>query len=642
MKITISNYKNIKTLTYDLIENKKNFLFGITGSGKSSISQSLDDEELDGSFSYAGPCEIRIDGKQTDNYSIIRFSQEDVDSYIQEHSDEEMQEILIDDDEAFQKKLIKLETKIDGVNIALGVYQKKYEDMSVFCKQMGVTKLNKGDVVSPSSSISKVIASLENTKNSSVFKTICEMDQAYYEWLLKGKVFRKNDTCPYCERNITKKRNRLLDGIDMFDEKASKGVKSQIDNYETISGKEEKTLTTLGALKKIRDSIKLYRLACDDYIKASSFVAELLDLAVSPSSIKSITLRKETKKVFPDLYKAVEHLNKIIEDVRKAFINARKNTTELLRNKLRFINRYLTTFGIPYTVKAQYGKNGLNNYLIRHNDNGEDEDNHDCLSSGEKILLSLIVFVLKARKTDCDLIIFDDPVSSYDDFRRKQIFNLITGCLDKKTVLVLSHDQVFAKYALLGRSASKCGKIQYLENFDGNVKFVDITKDDFGVYSDMIKAKAKDVTNPYLKACLIREIYEGKQSNQYSYLSSILHCSDYGTIDASLNATGTNQIEIIRSIRKHTGVKLSPISNNDYYKNIDTSSMSLFEKALILREYIAQDNGLDKGIKGELDDYIHLNSRLQLGLNPFSFAFCSKNVYQMINDNIKGTIDIKK
>ena len=95
MKITISNYKNIKTLKYDLVENKKNFLFGITGSGKSSISQSLDDEELDGSFSYEGPCEVCIDGKQANNYRILRFSQEDVDSYIQEHSDEEMQEILM-------------------------------------------------------------------------------------------------------------------------------------------------------------------------------------------------------------------------------------------------------------------------------------------------------------------------------------------------------------------------------------------------------------------------------------------------------------------------------------------------------------------------------------------------------------------
>lgn len=41
MKINIKNYKNIENLTLDIEDNKINHIFGISGSGKSSIAQAL-------------------------------------------------------------------------------------------------------------------------------------------------------------------------------------------------------------------------------------------------------------------------------------------------------------------------------------------------------------------------------------------------------------------------------------------------------------------------------------------------------------------------------------------------------------------------------------------------------------------------
>ena len=47
MDICISNYKNILELNYHLEDNKINYLFGISGSGKSSIPSAIVDENLD-------------------------------------------------------------------------------------------------------------------------------------------------------------------------------------------------------------------------------------------------------------------------------------------------------------------------------------------------------------------------------------------------------------------------------------------------------------------------------------------------------------------------------------------------------------------------------------------------------------------
>lgn len=43
MVIDIQNFNSIKTLHYEIVDSKINFLFGISGSGKSSIAYALTD-----------------------------------------------------------------------------------------------------------------------------------------------------------------------------------------------------------------------------------------------------------------------------------------------------------------------------------------------------------------------------------------------------------------------------------------------------------------------------------------------------------------------------------------------------------------------------------------------------------------------
>ena len=44
MNITIENFKNLKQLNYTIDDNKINFLFGMSGFGKSSILSALADD----------------------------------------------------------------------------------------------------------------------------------------------------------------------------------------------------------------------------------------------------------------------------------------------------------------------------------------------------------------------------------------------------------------------------------------------------------------------------------------------------------------------------------------------------------------------------------------------------------------------
>ena len=67
MNITIENFKNLKQLNYTIDDNKINFLFGMSGSGKSSILSALADDVPNNyrkfGLSSSDIVQIKVDGK---------------------------------------------------------------------------------------------------------------------------------------------------------------------------------------------------------------------------------------------------------------------------------------------------------------------------------------------------------------------------------------------------------------------------------------------------------------------------------------------------------------------------------------------------------------------------------------------------
>ena len=75
MKINISNYKNIEELKLEIEDNKVNHIFGISGSGKSSIAKALSSQVTDDDVKVGKKieeCIIKVDDKEVNcsNFSI--------------------------------------------------------------------------------------------------------------------------------------------------------------------------------------------------------------------------------------------------------------------------------------------------------------------------------------------------------------------------------------------------------------------------------------------------------------------------------------------------------------------------------------------------------------------------------------------
>jgi len=99
------------------------------------------------------------------------------------------------------------------------------------------------------------------------------------------------------------------------------------------------------------------------------------------------------------------------------------------------------------------------------------------LSTGEQNFLSLAFELLKARKVTEDIIVLDDPISSFDSIYKNKIAYAIIKFLEKKKTLVLTHTLDLIK--LLEHQRNNCFNLYYLNNTDSESNgFIHISKDE--------------------------------------------------------------------------------------------------------------------------------------------------------------------
>ena len=391
--------------------------------------------------------------------------------------------------------------------------------------------------------------------------------------------------------------------------------------------------STSAAMHSMMDNIINMSLACTSYQKVNDYLILLKRLDETIRIIDLIKIEKTLYDFFPELKEPIENINSHIDILKNKYDNSKKKTAKLLRKKTNSINRLINRFGIPYKISAKYNQGKINDYKLVHINDSNNKDSRNKLSSGEKNIISLIFFILTVEKIEDIMVLIDDPVSSYDECRRKIISDLIISRLNNKTTLLLSHDCVFAKYAAIDKK-NNIGSINYLQNFDGNARLIEITKADFGDFHDFVLEHLKNCTNYYQKIMNLRMLYEGKHaSSEYRYLSSLLHANTVNDINNLLVNNSLNENDLIDKIYSKFGVTIEPMT--EYYnKIIDTGMLSFFEKALLLREYIKFHNNIDMNIKQELDGFIHLNSRLLISLNPYKYVICTPKVYNLVIENI--------
>lgn len=669
MKINIKNYKNIENLTLDIEDNKINHIFGISGSGKSSIAQALsrktDNEDIKVG-SNPEDCVIEVNGNQVDysKYSIFDLESSKNIIFNNEQSNG-IYEVLFSENDLLLKTINEcgiLLNKFEEFKEFLMKYREKIDNV---INHFDVKLKTHNTVFKETSKFVKLTNELSSIKSNKFISIINKKGPDFITWIKNGKDYEIENKCPYCEKKLSNKRENFISEIIKLTPKNFEIITNDNNYLEDVGIKTPNYRHSREVNRAKRELIELYSMR--DYINSiielfEDYKTSKLDI----NKVQQIKISIKFKNKFPDKIEIINEINDSIKEIKNMLIKIKRQSNNIIKNNKNKVNKYLSLMGIPYEFnESAYDiESKTASYSLFLKEDKKKKDRKNGLSYGERNIISLIFFLLGNKNK---ILLIDDPASSYDECRRGLMFNMLYEFKNERTIILFSHDQVFVKIATLYKYKAESrktkskkfikdntGKIIHFSNYHHNSQIKEITIEDFGSLSSQVKKfiQSKEL-NYYRKIINIRILSEmdKNKSNKfkkiYLYSSAILHKKNKEEIYEQLKQNDIKEDEIISSIYKEYDIELEKIPEN-YFINFDINELSNFEKIYYFRELIAQNanvyskifnievlkkNDIDL-LKTEFDNIVHFNDRLFISLNPYEFDYFSPMVYEIIT-NVK-------
>ena len=660
MIVSISDFRNIEKLdSLEIDDGKINFLTGVSGTGKTAIANAVEGkiDDLDTRAGADNPPVVTCNPRPS---AVDLFDAHTVeDLYVEAQSSTAFSAVMLKNDSYKQAENAYYGSIRILQQFELSIRERFAWYTTVIEKTKAKYKTSGGLTSRCNPSVAQQVVIDSPPERASLVK---ERGGEYLSWLHEGTQMDEwtgdERLCPFCLESVGKERADFIslvasdkgkdiskvsalsealtaNGIDCGDLFIPENINEAISRLESANKAKEAYARLLNLIDYATRGIRhQYSLSEDDYA-ASPFFQEI-----------------------PGLKAALEQLVKSDRELKRAFGVLRSEFAKSIDSNIETINEYLQRFDIPYRFELDsLGDDDKAAYSLVHTGSTELKDYKAKLSYGEKNIISLLLFLLKPRGEN-ELVVIDDPVSSYDEFRRVQIYRMLFELNLPNTVLLMSHDHVFAKYALFFRDkaikkdecgaamsrfenacSKRTGRIVYLENVGGVMTACDLQGRDYGSLQSHIKnrLKAPDLTTRQ-KVINLRMFMETIQHNDgiehviYGYLSALLHyCKDDDIMAQAkdfFGRCGYDESEILSWIKEHADVDFPTIASIEPEALEDDSNLCQFERLIALRESVD-----DPSLKDELSDMVHLNAALVYCLNPYTHVPCSNKARQLLACN---------
>ena len=674
MELNISNCNNIESGSFDLKEGALNLKYAINGTGKSTIAKTIsafvnnstEEKNRLKPFKYTnnlGESEPYLDGYEGIK-SVMVFDEAYVESFVYQND-----ELIKDSFDIFirtpdyEERLCEIDELLKGINNTFKD-NVELEELIIVLGQFidGFGKVKSG--YSASSAIAKGLGKgnkLENIpKGLEVYEPYLRdesINVKWVKWQLDGKGYLEiADQCPYCTSGIEEKRetilkvgkeydvkgiehlNKMLDVFNRLKECFSDDTQKRIDEItRNISGITEAQQNLLGEIKKqvevmlnqlnrlkwinfhtlknsetIADELKSYRIDISYYSHLdSNFVNEKVD---------------SLNEVLDELLKKAGVLQGEIAKQKKLI----KSTIE--KNKTE-INEFLYYAGYSYTVDIQEKGGNSANYrlVLKHNDNVDcvsDVDNH--LSFGERNAFALVLFMYGALKVNPDLIVLDDPISSFDGNKKFAIINMLfmgVTSFRNRTVLMLTHEfgSVIDIVYNMPHNFSPAPKATFLTTNNGCLVEKNIFKSNILPFSEIAKNNLTSDIDRLNKLVYLRRLFEvmGNKSFEWQLVSNVLKGREQPIIKENNNErfmscdeVATATIEIVKYIPEFSySTDAARAMDFVLLKSIYQECSSNYDKLQLFRIAIKEnsDNGV---VKKFVNEIFHVENDYLFQLDP--------------------------
>ncbi len=572
MDIKLENCNNIDSGIVQISKSKLNIKFGTNGTGKSTIAKAIKYkiEEPD-KLKELMPFKLqKLDSKiepeviiPDEIKSVFIFDEEYLNQFI--YKDDEL---VANSFEIFIKSpnYIKSVQEIENILENIKTIFQKDESLNETIKNF--ESLANSFSITNTGKLSKSSAVYKALENGNLLKNIPEELNGYSEylkndqectswlgWQMKGKSFMGiSDNCPFCtsptkekeeiinlvsntyDKNIISKLIIIMNALNNLGDYFSDTSKTKLTEITTKNtGLEEEEINYIQETKKQIDIFlkKLKNLQLitptflaendkvEDQIKSLDIKLDYLDRF---NSLKSQDIIKSLNKSLSDV------LIKIT-DLKRAIGQQNSEIKALITKHKKNIDQFLKKAGYKYEVIIT-DKNKDYKLRLKHIDSDNNiQKGNQYLSFGEKNAFGLVLFMYEALFRNPDLIILDDPISSFDKHKKYAIMDMLfreNNSFKGKTVLMLTHDiePIIDTVKVLHNKFKDLISPTVITTKTNKLKELEITKDDLlsisQIYNKIIKS---DDVDEIIKLIYLRRYYEviDDKGNEYEVLSNLLH-----------------------------------------------------------------------------------------------------------------------
>lgn len=311
---------------------------------------------------------------------------------------------------------------------------------------------------------------------------------------------------------------------------------------------------------------------------------------------------------------------------------------QLIRNTIQensdAINNFLKCAGYGYQVKIVEDDENrpykMMLFPIGIDTNVDSVKQH--LSYGEKNALALVLFMFSALKNNPDLIILDDPISSFDGNKKFAIINMLflsEKCLRNRTVLLLTHEfnSVIDIISTMHHKFSPAPSATFLKTVNGLLTETPVTRADILPFKKIALDNIAESSENLNKLVYLRRLLEleGDKGMAWQLLSNLFHNNDRPIPILKENGLlremtekeieeGTSQIkEYVPGFDYQE--EYQKTQDIEYMKMLFENSTSNYEKLQLYR-IMYNENSDNPVIKKFVNEVFHVENDFLYQLNP--------------------------
>lgn len=691
MEIKIDKCNNIEKGKIDIEEGALNVKYGVNGTGKSTVSKALDIFISNKDKNQLIPFKYRknpkgnlpsLTGYETFK-SISIFNEEYVNNYVF-LPDELLKnsfEIFVKtkDYDAHINEIENLIREITDtfssdseVELLISTFQ---EFVSAFGKAAsGYSKA--GAIEKGIGKGNKVENIPKNLKEYEPY-LINEKNVSWLKWQSDGKNYIEiTDKCPYCLTPLGEKKSLITELNEHYNSKDIDNLNKIIELFETF-----KNYLTDADKKEVSEILKnasnISTAQIEYLVEIKNQVIGLIEQLYKLRSIGFFSL-KNVEKIADELKKYIidtkyySHLNSKIIEEKVSNINEKLNNLltkagqlqgEISKQKSyvkktieaynKEIDDFLFYAGYKYKVTIIDATEKVDDYklVLKHIDSEEQVSSvKEHLSYGERNAFSLVLFMYSTLKENPDIIVLDDPISSFDGNKKYAIINMLfrgTNSFKNRTVLLFTHEfgsVIDIIYNLYHKFSPK-PNAKFINNVDGILDEKKITKYDIKSFIQIANENIQNSNDNLNKLIYLRRLIEFIEPNSLAWqlLSNIFHKREvplYKTTTEERAMTPEEIVEASNKIREYINdfdykKEYDKTQDNKLLKTLYENSSSNYEKLQIYR-VIFNENHENDVIRKFVNETFHIENDYLFQLNPREYDTVPQYIIDICNQELKN------